>query len=155
MANRIQLRRDTAANWTSSNPTLAQGEIGFETDTLKWKVGDGATAWISLVYYDQLVTANRQAASYTLVLSDRGKMVEMNAAGANNLTVPPNANVAFPTGTQILIAQYGAGQTTIAAGVGVTIRSASGNLKITGQYSAATLIKIAVDEWYLFGDISA
>jgi O-acetyl-ADP-ribose deacetylase (regulator of RNase III) len=47
---KIQHRRDTAANWTSTNPTLASGEIGFETDTLKFKIGDGSTAWISLVY---------------------------------------------------------------------------------------------------------
>lgn len=51
MADIIQLRRDTAANWTSANPTLAQGEIGIETDTLKLKIGDGVTAWSSLAYY--------------------------------------------------------------------------------------------------------
>jgi hypothetical protein len=46
----IQVRRDTAANWTSTNPTLAAGEIGLETDTLKIKVGNGSTAWTSLSY---------------------------------------------------------------------------------------------------------
>lgn len=46
----IQLRRDTAANWTSANPVLAAGQPGFETDTRKWKVGDGTTAWNSLAY---------------------------------------------------------------------------------------------------------
>jgi len=50
MADQIQLRRDTAANWTSSNPTLASGEIGLETDTDQFKVGDGTTAWASLGY---------------------------------------------------------------------------------------------------------
>ena len=50
MAVQIQSRRDTAANWTSNNPTLASGEIGIETDTLKIKVGDGSTAWTSLNY---------------------------------------------------------------------------------------------------------
>jgi hypothetical protein len=47
---KIQSRRDTAANWTSTNPTLASGEIGFETDTLKFKIGNGSTAWTSLSY---------------------------------------------------------------------------------------------------------
>jgi len=47
---RIQLRRDTAANWTANDPTLAQGELGFETDTGYWKFGDGSTAWTSLGY---------------------------------------------------------------------------------------------------------
>lgn len=49
----IQLRRDTAANWTSNNPTLAAGEIGIETDTNKGKIGDGSTAWNSLAYVTQ------------------------------------------------------------------------------------------------------
>lgn len=47
----IQMRRDSAADWTSANPTLAQGEIGFETDTGKFKIGDGSTAWTSLSYF--------------------------------------------------------------------------------------------------------
>jgi len=51
VADRIQIRRDTAANWTSANPTLTQGELGLETDTGKLKAGDGSTAWTSLSYY--------------------------------------------------------------------------------------------------------
>lgn len=47
---RFWQRRDTAANWTSANPTLASGEFGYETDTKKLKMGDGATAWSSLAY---------------------------------------------------------------------------------------------------------
>ena len=48
---RFQLRRDTAANWTSNNPTLAAGEVGYESDTSKLKIGDGSTAWTSLGYF--------------------------------------------------------------------------------------------------------
>jgi hypothetical protein len=51
MASQIQLRRDTAANWTSSDAVLAQGEQGLETDTGKLKYGDGSTAWTSLDYF--------------------------------------------------------------------------------------------------------
>jgi len=58
MANIIQVRRDLAANWTSTNPILAQGEIGFETDTLKIKFGDGSTAWTSLAYYQAQIDAH-------------------------------------------------------------------------------------------------
>ena len=50
MANKIQVRRDTTANWTSSNPTLSQGEIGYELNTGKIKIGTGTTAWNSLDY---------------------------------------------------------------------------------------------------------
>jgi hypothetical protein len=51
MAIQIQLRRGTAAEWTSSNPTLAQGEVGFETDTKLYKVGDGSSTWTALSYW--------------------------------------------------------------------------------------------------------
>jgi hypothetical protein len=50
MAIKIQARRGTAAQWTSSNPTLSAGEFGFESDTLKLKIGNGSTAWTSLAY---------------------------------------------------------------------------------------------------------
>lgn len=50
MAVQIQFRRDTSANWTSTNPILAEGELGLETDTQAYKIGDGATAWASLPY---------------------------------------------------------------------------------------------------------
>jgi hypothetical protein len=46
----LQTRRGTAASWTSTNPTLAAGEIGFETDTGKFKIGTGSTAWTALAY---------------------------------------------------------------------------------------------------------
>ena len=103
---------------------------------------------------NKLVTTNRQTASYTLVIGDADKLVEINNASANNLTVPLNSSVAFSTGTQILLAQYGAGQTTIVATSGVTIRSNGAKLKLNAQYSGATLIKIDTNEWYLFGDIA-
>ena len=50
MSTKIQVRRDTAANWASVNPTLLRGEIGFEYDTAKFKIGNGTSAWNSLSY---------------------------------------------------------------------------------------------------------
>lgn len=50
MAVQIQLRNDTAANWTSANPTLARGEIGVEIDTNKMKIGTGTATWSDLPY---------------------------------------------------------------------------------------------------------
>ena len=50
MANRIQLRRGGAQEWANSNPTLAQGELGIELDTGRFKIGDGVTAWNTLRY---------------------------------------------------------------------------------------------------------
>jgi hypothetical protein len=108
---------------------------------------DGAVA-----IYNQF---NRQTSSYTLVLSDAGKIIEMNLAGANNLTVPLDSSVAYPIGTEIQVLQYGAGQTTIVATGGVTLRSKSGQLKIGNQYTGVTLVKVGTNEWYVIGNVSA
>lgn len=62
MADIIQVRRDTAANWTSANPTLAQGEIGYETNTGYMKIGDGSTAWNSLSYFNPGLTTGKSIA---------------------------------------------------------------------------------------------
>lgn len=92
--------------------------------------------------------------NYTLALSDGGGLVDMNNAAARTITVDTNANVAFPIGTQIIVVRKGAGTLNIANAVGVTINSVSGNRYISTQYGAATLVKIASDEWYLFGDLT-
>jgi hypothetical protein len=113
---------------------------------------DGALA---VKRYPYNPAINTQTASYTLVLTDGFKTVEMNNASANNLTVPPNSSVAFPVGTIIDLVQIGAGQTTVVAGAGVTISSKSGNLKLTGQWSGASLYKRATNTWVLVGDLAA
>jgi len=100
------------------------------------------------------VTIVNKTASYTLVLADANKLIEVNNGSANSLGVPLNATDAFPIGTQILIAQQGAGQTTITPVSGVTLRSSGGKLKISAQYGVATLIKRATDEWYVAGDLT-
>lgn len=80
MAQQIQIRRDTSTNWTSVNPTLAQGELGFETNTNKLKIGDGTTAWNSLAYY---YTPNSMASlldvTFTSLVS--GQVPVANASG--------------------------------------------------------------------------
>jgi hypothetical protein len=82
-------------------------------------------------------------------------MVRMNVASANTLTVPPNSSVAFPVGTQIIVTQAGAGQTTVVAGSGVTINSSAGKMKIYGQFSATSLVQTAINVWLLMGDTVA
>lgn len=58
MAYRVlQIRRDSAADWTSANPTLKEGELGWETDTGLLKIGDGSTAWTSLAYFSNYTIA--------------------------------------------------------------------------------------------------
>jgi hypothetical protein len=62
---RILIRRDTAANWTANNPTLAAGEFGHETDTGKLKLGTGAIAWNSLGYQNNVTSVNGQTGVVT------------------------------------------------------------------------------------------
>jgi hypothetical protein len=99
-------------------------------------------------------TINTQTGTtYTLVLGDAGKLITMSNASAITLTVPTNSSVAYATGTRIDIAQLGAGQVTI-SGAGITFTSKGSALKITGQYSAASLLKTGTDTWLLIGDIA-
>ncbi|MHA6626873.1 hypothetical protein ACU61A_15670 [Pseudonocardia sichuanensis] len=100
------------------------------------------------------VTTSTYTASATLVLGDEGKAVEMNVATANTLTIPPNSAVAFPVGTIVEVYQRGAGQTTVAAGAGVTLRAPNG-AKLASQYATASLRKRQTDEWVLAGDVVA
>lgn len=208
VVTQIQVRRGTASQWTSANPTLASGEWGFETDTGKVKIGNGSTAWNSLGYtgagdiegvtagtglsgggtsgtvtvsIDTSVTADlstaqtltnktltdpkinlafdAETASYTAVLANNGQVVTMNNASANNFSIPTNASVAFPIGTQINVLQIGAGQTTIQAVTSGTTSilstgATAATPKLRAQYSAATCLKAGTDLWYVFGDIS-
>jgi hypothetical protein len=104
--------------------------------------------------FRETITTNTQTASYSLVLSDNGKLILMNVATANNLTIPLNSSINFPVGTKIDVSSIGAGQTTIVATGGVTINSAGGALKLRLQYSGATLVQTATNVWSLFGDIT-
>lgn len=140
---------------TGTNPVIAAQ--GGDTDVGMNLVTKGAgTVQVNGSEIGSTTTENPQTGTtYTLVLADAGKLVSMNNANANTLTVPPSSSVNFPIGTQISILQYGAGQTTVAAGVGVTIRSFSSQLKLFGQYAAAALWKRGTDEWVLVGNTSA
>ena len=140
----------TNYGWTTPN----------DTDLVK----DGASAIRTLgssidsTVFTGLTQATRNAqtgTTYTLVLADAGKLVDLNNASAITLTVPLNSSVAFPVGTRIDLVQAGAGQVTIAGAGGVTINSKGAALKITGQWSAATLIQRSANLWVLVGDIVA
>ena len=170
----IQFRRDTAASWTSYNPTLASGEVGYETDSGKHKLGTGSTAWTALAYVQTtgatgatgptgptgptgaapLQTINPQTVSYTLVAGDAGNVVTVTSSSATNLTVPKSDTVNYSVGTRIDVLQLGAGQVTVVATSGVTI-SATPGLKVAAQYGAASLLKLATDSWLLVGALAA
>lgn len=150
-------RTDLEKTWLCGDAIFHNGKfdgVDATTETITIDI-DGDDVNITVQDANSsLITTNRQTDSYTLVLTDADKLIEMNKATANTLTVPPNSAVAFPIGTAILVTQYGAGATTIAAGSGVTIRSAAGALGLSAQYAGASLIKIATNEWYLNGSIA-
>jgi hypothetical protein len=78
MAVRQQQRRGTAAQWTSANPILSPGEIGFEIDTNKFKIGDGTTRWASLIYF----TADAASALEDLIDGAPGLLDTLNELAA-------------------------------------------------------------------------
>ena len=74
MATRIQLRRGIASSWTSSNPILASGEVGVETDTNKVKIGDGSSNWNELDYFADIYAASASIISY--INSEIGDLID-------------------------------------------------------------------------------
>jgi hypothetical protein len=113
MATRIQLRRDTAANWTSEDPTLAQGELGYETDTGKLKLGDGLTAWTSLDYYYTTATLD-EISDVTITSAADGDFLRWNGVAW--------INDAVNLGTD----SVGDYVESVTAGTGVTILGGTG-----------------------------
>lgn len=114
------------------------------------------TVEVTEVALPKEMTLNAQTGTtYTLVLTDATKLITLSNAAAITLTVPTNASVAFPIGTQITIVQLGAGQVTVAGAAPPNLYSADGDKKLRVQYSSATLIKIAADNWIIIGDITA
>jgi hypothetical protein len=101
-------------------------------------------------------TIDEKVASYTLVLTDKNKFIKMSVTStANTVTVPTNASVAFPIGSQIHIIQYGSGKTQVIPVSGTVILYATPGAYLRAQYSSATLIKCDTNIWMLMGDLSA
>ena len=123
----------TLTNKTLTSPTISSATITSPTIT---------------------IATTTSSASYTLLLTDGGKVVEMTSASANTLTIPLNASAAFTVGTSIFVLQAGAGQTTIAGAAGVTVNSYVG-LKLIGQWAGCTLIKRATNTWVAVGGLVA
>ena len=129
MASIIQLRRDTAANWTANNPILAQGELGLETNTNKIKCGNGTTAWNSLGY---LI-----GASGYLTTADIGVTVQAYDADLTSWaaitpsskqdTLVSGTNIKTINGTSVL----GSGNITVSGGTG-TVTSVGSGTGLTG-----------------------
>jgi hypothetical protein len=113
----IQVRRDTAANWTTANPTLESGEIGYETDTGKFKIGDGSTAWVSITDYFMKIPA---AVSPTeLGYLDGVTSAIQTQLGAKQATLVSATNIKTVNGSSLL----GSGDLVVSGGVGGSVGS--------------------------------
>lgn len=141
----------------ASTSSTASGRISFDAALDKIYVGDGTSA---VEFASSTLLLNAQTGTtYTFVLSDKDKLVTANNSSAQTYSIPTNASVAYPVGTQINIIQIGTGQVTITAVTPgtTTVASAAGTSaspKLRTRYSSATLIKVATDTWYVVGDIS-
>lgn len=135
----------------STTSSTTEGRIAWDSTAEKIVVGDGTTA---REFASSTIITNSQTVAYTLALTDKDKLVEMNLGSNHQLTVPLNSTAAFPIGTQITVLQVNTGQTTIAGAVGVTVNGTPG-LKLRAQWSSATLIKRGTDTWVAIGDLSA
>ena len=147
---------------TISGQTITRGLVDLTADvTGDLPVAEGGTgastaaaARTNLGAAPAVQAINAQTGTtYTLVLSDAGKVVTCSNASAVTLTVPPNSSVAFDVGTSIDVLGIGAGIVTVAAGAGVTV-SATPSLVFRAQHSGATLVKLASDTWALVGDLA-
>jgi hypothetical protein len=117
--------------------------------------GGGSSGAVTLAA--SVATNAQTGTTYTLVLTDDGKLVTQSNASAITTTIPLNSSVAFSVGAQITISQYGAGQVTIQGTGGVTVVSTGATAatpKTRVQYSTATLIQTSVNNWLVVGDIA-
>ena len=140
---------DTPTLTLSTSTSTTSGRLAYDSTNKKLVIGDGSVA---RPVATSLVITNAQGGSYTLVLADADKLVELSNGGT--LTVPANSSVAYPVGTQIDLLQTGASQVTVAGAGGVTVNATPG-LKLRAQWSSARLVKRATDTWVLLGDLSA
>ena len=138
---------------TAASPQFAALNIGHASDTTLGRTSAGVLNVESkdLAFAEPGINA-QTGASYTLVLADKGRIVSMNNAGANTLTIPANSSVAFPLGTIINVLQIGAGATTIAGASGVTVNGVStGAGEIESRWQGVALTKIGTDSWAVSG----
>ena len=140
-----------AASLTLTTPVLGVASATSLAVSGSVTVGASVSVVGNVVYH---IGINNQTNSYTLVLADDGKIVEVLSATAVNVTIPLESSVMFPIGTQITVIQTGVGQITFVPDGGVTLNGNPG-VKTRGQWTAGTLIKRAANTWILLGDLSA
>jgi hypothetical protein len=148
----------STASWATLNASPAMDDLSDVTVTSATAndvVYYNGTGWVNKYVASIPTLTNAQSGTtYTLALGDAGKIVEVGNASAITVTIPTNASVAYPIGTQITLLQTGAGQITVSGPSGGTLNATPGT-KLRAQWSSATLLKRATDTWVLIGDLTA
>lgn len=145
-------------SFNGNSSMLLEGAIKDSTNTLG---GDGqilvSNASGKLTWQDSVPTTVRTSTATTtnIILADKNGVVITNTSTSTDVRIPTNAGAAFAIGTKITIIQEGSGTVTVVGTLGVTLQSAQGHDRLTHQYSVATVVKTAIDTWYLYGDIKA
>jgi hypothetical protein len=141
----------TSDTQTLSNKTLTTPTIGSFVNATHahTAAASGGTLTAAAIYYG----FNSNTGSYTLALSDQGKILPFNTTSTGTITIPLNASVAFPTGSFVNFVQAGTGPILITGASGVSVQSESSKLKIKGQYAVAGCVKTDVDTWVAFGNL--
>jgi hypothetical protein len=142
MATRMQQRRGTAAQWTSANPILNAGEMGWESDTNKFKIGDGTNHWANIDYFiDQSSTVNPAFGS-----SITFEGVTENDFETTLAVTDPTADrtVTLPDATGTVVLADGSGNVTV-----------SGNLTVQGSTTTIDSSTIAITNSFVFEGATA
>jgi hypothetical protein len=137
-----------AATEITTTSSTTDARIAWDTTNKQIQVGNGTSL---LNFQPFSVNTTAKTAGYTFVLSDANTLVQMNGAFA--FTVPLNATVAYPTGTQIHLIALTTG-VTVSFTAGITSYATPG-AKIRAAGSMATLIKLDTNTWVLAGDLIA
>ena len=145
MAIRIQLRRDTAANWTSSNPVLRAGELGIETDTLKFKIGNGSSTWTQITNYANVTTTGlSNSLSDYILAATKGTPGGPAALDSNgDLLIPENSVILWNDADYDYTTTVTATQPT--ADRTITLPNATGTVALTSDLPTQYTDELAQD----------
>jgi hypothetical protein len=139
----------TGADSTVTGPAGATGPTGPSVTGPTGEAGPTGAAGD----WDTAQTIDVKTETYTAVLADAGKLLRFTNSTTADFVVPDNDAAAFAVGQRIDLAQYGTGQVEVVGDTGVTVR-ATPTAKLRAQYSVASIIKIATNEWLLAGDLA-